>query len=35
MPLFKIVALALKSATASTPAKRRGDSPGGPRPVAN
>jgi hypothetical protein len=35
MTSFKVVALALLSATASTPAKRRGDSPDGPRPVPN
>jgi hypothetical protein len=35
MTSFKIVALALLSATASTPAKRRGDSPDGPRPIPN
>jgi hypothetical protein len=35
MTSFKVVALALLSATSSTPAKRRGDSPDGPRPVPN
>ena len=35
MTSFKVVGLALLSATASTPAKRRGDSPDGSRPIPN
>jgi hypothetical protein len=35
MTSFKVVGLALLSATASTPAKRRGDSPDGARPIPN